>query len=311
MTEAERVKAEAARLGFSHCGIARAEAPGEETQRMRSWLDRKYQATMGWMERTAAKRGNPALVLPGIRSVIAVAVNYFTPPHHPPGGDTGKISRYAWGDDYHDVMGERLGHYQEWLQANYPSARFLWYADTGPVMDKVWAQRAGIGWEGKHTNVITPDRGSWVFLGEILTTLELDPDEPAQDHCGTCTLCIEACPTGAIVEPYVVDSNLCISYLTIEHRGELPAGVPLDRWLFGCDVCQDVCPWNLKFARPTDEPRFQPREGSVAPALETWKKMSQEEFTKRFAGSAVRRTKWTGLMRNVRELLARARDSRS
>lgn len=304
MTDAERVKDAALGLGFSHVGIAGADAPGEESRALRTWLDRAYQAGMSWMERTVAKRGDPSLVLPGVRSVIAVGLNYFTAVPHQAG--PGKISRYAWGDDYHDVIGERLGRFQEWLRATYPEARFLWYADTGPVMDKVWAQRAGIGWEGKHTNVITQDLGSWVFLGEVLTTLELEPDSPATDHCGTCTLCIEACPTGAIVEPYVVDSNLCISYLTIEHRGEIPVETPLDGWLFGCDVCQDVCPWNLKFARPTDERRFRPRDGNAAPALESWKEMSPEEFRERFDGSAIRRTRWSGLMRNVRELLSRS-----
>jgi epoxyqueuosine reductase len=311
MTDAERVKAEAMRCGFSHCGIARADALAEESHRLHLWLDRKYQATMGWMETTAAKRGDPSLVLPGVRSVIAVALNYYTPAQHPAGDDRGKISRYAWGDDYHDIMRERLTRLTSWLQTNYPGSRSLWYADTGPVMDKVWAQRAGIGWEGKHTNVITTDLGSWVFLGEILTTLELDADAPATDHCGTCTLCIEACPTGAIVEPYLVDSLRCISYLTIEHRGELPSQIPLDGWLFGCDVCQDVCPWNQKFSQATDERRFEPREGAVAPELESWKGMSQDEFSRRFAGSAIRRTKWSGLMRNIRALLARGGESAS
>jgi epoxyqueuosine reductase len=311
MTDAERVKDEAERCGFSHCGIARAGPLEEESRRLRLWLERKYQATMGWMETTAAKRGDPSLVLPGVRSVIAVALNYYTSAQHPAGNDRGKISRYSWGDDYHDVMRERLTRLTSWLQTNYPDSRFLWYADTGPVMDKVWAQRAGIGWEGKHTNVITADLGSWVFLGEILTTLELEADRPATDHCGSCTLCIEACPTGAIVEPYVLDSGRCISYLTIEHREELPAQIPLDGWLFGCDVCQDVCPWNQKFSQPTDEQRFEPREGNVAPVLESWKEMSPDEFNKRFAGSALRRTKWNGLMRNIRALLARRGDSAS
>jgi epoxyqueuosine reductase len=305
MTDALQIKGEAARLGFSHCGIARAEPLEKESGRLRSWLERKFHSAMGWMERTAAKRGDPSLVLPGVRSVIAVALNYYTPAHHRSEPGTGKISRYAWGDDYHEVMGGRLAEFQEWLLARNPGERFLWYADTGPVMDKVWAQRAGIGWEGKHTNVITRDLGSWVFLGEILTTLELAPDGPATDHCGSCTRCIEACPTGAIIEPYVVDSGLCISYLTIEHRGEHPAGVPLNGWLFGCDECQDVCPWNQKFARPTGEGRFSPREGFLSPVLEGWKEMSQEEFDGRFAGSAVRRTRRAGLMRNVQALLGR------
>lgn len=307
MTDAERVKGAALGFGFSHVGIARADVPVEDSRALGVWLERRYHAAMGWLERTRAKRGDPSLVLPGVKSVIAVSVNYYTAFSR--GGERGKISRYAWGDDYHNVLGERLGGFQEWLRANFPEARFLWYADTGPVMDKVWARRAGIGWEGKHTNVITTDLGSWVFLGEVLTTLELDPDVPATDHCGTCTLCIEACPTGAIVEPYVVDSNLCISYLTIEHRGEFPPGARLDGWLFGCDVCQDVCPWNLKFARAAEEREFQPREGNLDPPLESWKEMSGEEFEELFAGSAIRRAKWSGFLRNVRELLARGKRS--
>jgi epoxyqueuosine reductase len=302
MTGASQIKDEARRLGFSHCGIARAGIPEEEAHRLRAWLDRDYHATMAWMERSADRRGDPALVLPGVRSIIAVALNYHTGEERT--GEKGKISRYAWGEDYHDVMADLLRRFQEWLASGNPGERFLWYADTGPVMDKVWAARAGIGWEGKHTNVITRDRGSWVFLGEILTTLALEPDEPATDRCGSCTRCIDACPTGAIVEPYVVDSGRCISYLTIEHRGGLPE-VTLDGWLFGCDVCQDVCPWNRKFACPTGEEAFSPREGFLAPPLEEWEGMTQEEFDRRFAGSAIRRTKWSGLVRNCRALLGR------
>ncbi len=307
MTDAERVKGAALRLGFSHVGVARADVALGESRALGVWLDRKYHAAMGWMERTRARRENPSLVLPGVKSVIAVSLNYYTPCSRRK--ERGKISRYAWGEDYHVVLGERLGRFQEWLRENFPAARFLWYADTGPVMDKVWAQRSGIGWEGKHTNVITSDLGSWVFLGEVLTTLELDPDVPATDHCGTCTLCIEACPTGAIVEPYVVDSNLCISYLTIEHRGEFPPGTRLDGWLFGCDVCQDVCPWNLKFSRATEDRRFHPRQEHLDPPLESWKEMSEREFEKRFAGSAIRRAKWSGFLRTVRELLSRGERS--
>jgi len=303
MTASVDILNEARRLGFSHCGVARAEIPEEEASRLRSWLDRKYHATMEWMVRSAGKRGNPSLVLPGVRSVIAVAMNYYTPAEHLL--EQGKISRYAWGDDYHRVMARPLGELQEWLAERNPGERFLAYADTGPMMDKVWAERAGIGWTGKHTNVITRELGSWVFLGEILTTLELEPGQPAADRCGSCTLCVDACPAGAIVEPYVVDSGRCISYLTIEHRGDLPAGVSLDGWLFGCDVCQDVCPWNRKFARPTSEESFSPREGFLSPALEEWQGMSPQEFEHRFAGSAIRRAKRSGFMRNIRALLGK------
>jgi len=189
-----------------------------------------------------------------------------------------------------------------WLTRTFPSERALWYVDTGPVMEKAWAARAGIGWIGKHTNVITTDTGSWVFLGEIITTLELPADEPAVDHCGTCVRCLEACPTGAIVEPYVVDSNRCLSYLTIEHRGPVDRALSdrYDGWVFGCDVCQDVCPWNQKFAAETIEPRFHPRPGSVNPSLEEWAGMNAGEFAARFEGSPIRRPKHEGLMRNVR-----------
>jgi epoxyqueuosine reductase len=214
-----RVKSKALALGFTGVGIASAGILEEEGARLRDWLDRGYQGSMGWMVRTVAKRSDPRLVLPGARSVIAVAVNYYADVPHRGGAGSGKISRYAWGDDYHDVLGAKLDEFRDWLVSENPGTEARVYVDTGPVMDKAWAVRAGIGWLGKHTNVITREMGSWVFLGEILTTLNLDADVPAEDRCGTCTLCIEACPTGAIVKPYVVDSNLCLSYLTIEHRG--------------------------------------------------------------------------------------------
>jgi len=177
------------------------------------------------------------------------------------------------------------------------------------VMDKVWAERAGIGWIAKHTNVITQEHGSWVFLGELITTLELDPDAPATDHCGTCTLCIDACPTDAIVEPYVLDANKCISYLTIEHRGEFDPDSQLrfENWIYGCDICQDVCPWNQKFSTPTDDARFAPRAWNISPSLKEWQAMSQEEFTEKFRRSPVKRTKRDGLTRNVQVVLQQQR----
>ncbi len=297
----ERVKAKALALGFTSVGCAAAGELEEEGVRLRAWLDRGYAASMGWMEAGAAKRSDVRRVLPGARTVIAVAKNYYTGARHDTGAGSGKISRYAWGDDYHDVLGVKLRELREWLVSENPGIEARSYVDTGPVMDKAWAARAGIGWIGKHTNVITREQGSWVFLGEIITTLDLDPDEPAVDRCGTCTLCIEACPTGAIVEPYVVDSNLCLSYLTIEHRGGIAGDVRgrFEGWIYGCDTCQDVCPWNLKFEAPCGEDAFLPREGFVSPPLEEWRHMDQAEFSARFRRSPVKRTKREGLLRNI------------
>ena len=307
-TMTSRVKAKARALGFTSVGIAAAGEMEEEGARLRAWLDRGYQASMGWMARSAAKRSDPRRILPGARSVIAVAVNYYADVPRHGGAGSGKISRYAWGDDYHDVLGAKLGEFRDWLVSANPGSDARVYVDTGPVMDKSWAVRAGIGWLGKHTNVITREMGSWVFLGEILTTLDLETDGAAEDRCGTCTLCIEACPTGAIVEPYVVDSNLCLSYVTIEHRGPVASGVKgrFDGWIFGCDTCQDVCPWNLKFETPSKEPAFLPREGFVDPPLEEWRRMDRAEFSARFRGSPVKRAKHEGFLRNIEIVIGTA-----
>jgi epoxyqueuosine reductase len=303
-----RVKSKALELGFTSVGIARAGILQEEGDRLRAWLDRGYQASMDWMAQSVAKRSDPGLVLPGVRSVIAVALNYYTDPPHARGAGSGRISRYAWGDDYHDLLGPKLGEFRDWLVAVNPGSDAKVYVDTGPVMDKSWAVRAGIGWLGKHTNVITREMGSWVFLGELLTTVDLEPDGAAEDRCGTCTLCIEACPTGAIVEPYVVDSNLCLSYLTIEHRGPVGGDVRgrYEGWIYGCDTCQDVCPWNLKFETPSEEPAFFPREGFIAPPLEEWRRMDKGEFSARFSRSPVKRAKYEGLLRNIEIVLGSA-----
>ena len=295
------VKRKGIALGFAAVGIARAAALEEEGAQLQEWLDRGYQASMAWMTRNTSRRTDPRNVLPGARSVVAVALNYYDDTARPPDARGGKISRYAWGDDYHDVMGEKLGEFRDWLTGLRPGAEARFYVDTGPVMEKAWAARAGIGWLGKHTNVITREIGSWVFLGEILTTLDLEPDSPALDRCGTCTRCIEACPTGAIVEPYVVDSNLCLSYLTIEHRGPVAESLhgEFDGWIYGCDVCQDVCPWNTKFARDAGAEAFAPREGFDAPPLEQWHAMDQGAFSALFRRSPVKRAKLEGLRRNI------------
>jgi epoxyqueuosine reductase len=305
MTPTDRIKSKALELGFTKVGIARAEELTQEALRLRQWLGRGFHASMEWMARNVEKRADPRRIVPGARSVICVAMNYFTPTAHVNEPGIGKISRYAWGDDYHDIVGDKLKALWSWLQKEFPGVEGRYYVDTGPVMEKVWAQRAGIGWIAKHTNVITQEVGSWVFLGEVITTLELEYDEPATDHCGTCTLCIEACPTGAIVEPYVVDSARCLSYLTIEHRGEIEGNVRerFENWIYGCDICQDVCPWNHKFAAATDEHGFSPREWNVAPRLEEWSGMTQEEFSEKFKRSPIKRTKLAGLKRNIQVVL--------
>jgi epoxyqueuosine reductase len=306
MTAAERVKSRARELGFTLVGIAPATAMREETTRLREWLARGYHATMRWMAQREEKRTDPRAVVPGAWSVVSVGMNYYTPVRHASDPAIGKISRYAWGEDYHEILGARLQQLQDWMEGEFPGSKNLWYVDTGPVMEKAWAQRAGIGWIGKHTNVINQERGSWLFLGEIITTVQLEPDSPATDHCGTCTLCIKACPTKAIVEPYVVDAGRCISYLTIEHRGPIPdeLAARFENWIFGCDICQDVCPWNHRFSGATAEPGFLPRPGNEAPVLQDWRKITEEEFGPRFRGSPVRRSRWAGLLRNIRAVVS-------
>lgn len=301
ITYAQKIKAKAIDLGFTKVGIAKAEPLDEEARHLQEWLSRGYHGTMEWMSRNLDKRIDPRNIVAGARSVVCVALNYYTPVKHANENGVGKISRYAWGDDYHDILTEKLKRLWSWMQEEFPGVEGRYYVDTGPVMDKVWAQRAGIGWIAKHSNVITQEYGSWVFLGEIITTLDLDCDSPATDHCGDCTLCIEACPTEAIVEPYVVDSNRCISYLTIEHRGEIAEALArrFEGWVYGCDICQDVCPWNEKFSATTLEDSFLPREWNISPDLQELGKLSQEEFTKRYKGSPMKRTKREGLVRNA------------
>lgn len=297
----DEIKRKAIELGFSKIGIARSESLGKESSHLQEWLAQGYHATMSWMERNVDKRTDPGLILPNANSVIVVAMNYYTPVEHSDDDKTGKISRYAWGDDYHEILHQRLEHLLKYIQHQEASTVGKVYVDTGPVMEKIWAQRAGIGWEGKHTNVITKEYGSWVFLGVIILNIELEFDEPAVDHCGTCTLCIEACPTQAIVEPYVIDSNLCISYLTIEHRGEIASelGEKFDRWIYGCDICQDVCPWNQKFETPSLIKEFYPKEFNITPDLNSLIELSREEHAERYRRSPMKRTKYEGLKRNA------------
>jgi epoxyqueuosine reductase len=308
---AAKIRERALNLGFHKVGIARAEPLTEERARLEEWLARGFHATMQWMARDTERRADPRHLLPSAKSVVVVALNYYTPHEHDEDPDRGKISRYAWGDDYHEIIGDKLRTLLDWIRAEWPEAEGRICVDAQPTMDKAWAVRAGLGWIGKHSNLITREYGSWVFLGELLLNLELEPDAgPAEDHCGTCTLCLEACPTGAIVEPRVVDANRCISYATIELRAaQIPEEIArnLRGWLYGCDICQDVCPWN-RFEKPTDEPRFEPRYGQTTLPLAEVIAMDHETYVARFRRSPIKRAKLAGLQRNARALRKRSGD---
>ncbi len=289
-------------LGFDLIGFAPAGRLSGEGVRLEEWLARGYNGSMEWLEREPERRIDPRQILPSARSVIVVAKNYYTPVEHPQEPDHAKISRYAWGRDYHRILPKKLKKLHRHILTLDPEAENRWYVDAGPVMEKAWAVRAGLGWMGKHSNVITRSHGSWVFLGVMMTSLELGYTDPIPDFCGTCTRCIDACPTDAITQPYVVDANRCISYVTIEQSPDEPIAPELapklDRWVFGCDICQDVCPWN-KFRQPTDEPDFAPRPGRLDLTFDEILAMSDEEFRERFQGSPIMRAKAEGLRRNA------------
>jgi epoxyqueuosine reductase len=302
----EKIRRKASEIGFHKIGIARAEKLAPESRYLTQWLEKDFHGEMSWMEREPEKRADPKLIFPEAKSVVVVALNYFTPHEHDERNEaTGKVSRYAWGDDYHDVVKDKLRELLAWIKSENAEAEGKICVDTAPVMDKAWAARAGLGWIGKHSNLITKEYGSWVFLGEILLNLELEYDAQTEsDHCGSCTACLDACPTGAIVAPYQVDSRACLSYATIELRSpELPAEIEknLNGWLYGCDICQDVCPWN-RFEKPTEEKRFEPRAGNVSANLDEILNLSPEKYAERFRRSAMKRTKISGLQRNARAL---------
>ncbi len=291
--------------------VPRTPLPQLLHSRLADWLERGYQATMAWLERNPARRTDPSRVLPGCRSIICVGANYFTGHYPDETPEHGRIARYAWGQDYHDVLMPKLEALAARIRALAPTSQTRCYVDTGPVMEKAWAQEAGLGWIGKHSNLVSGRFGSWLLLGEVLTTLDLDPDEPGQDLCGSCTLCIKACPTGAIADPYVVDASRCISYLTIERRqpGQDidPALRPrMGNRIFGCDDCLDVCPYNAQ-APATQTPAFQPSRLALAPKLATLAHLSPTEFDDAFRGSPIRRARHGGFTRNVR--IAQANES--
>ncbi|MEO8588455.1 MAG: tRNA epoxyqueuosine(34) reductase QueG [Flavobacteriales bacterium] len=293
------VKAEAHRLGFLACGIARAGFLEEEAPRLERWLREGKQGAMGYMANHFDLRLDPRELVPGAKSVISLAYNYHTAPAQED-PEAPKLSTYAYGRDYHKVVRKRLKPLMAFIAAQFGEVAMRAFVDSGPVMEKAWAQRSGLGWIGKHTNVIRQGAGSFFFLCEIVIDLELEPDPPATDHCGTCRRCIDACPTDAIT-PYQVDGTKCISYLTIELKDAIPQEFSgrMANWVFGCDICQQVCPWN-RFSKPHSEPEFKPKPELMALSSSEWNGMTEVVFDRLFEGSAVKRTKYTGLERNLR-----------
>jgi epoxyqueuosine reductase len=294
-----RIKARSLELGFHKVGIARPETLSNERSRLEEWIAHGFHGEMNWMVRDPEQRTDPRKLFSEVRSVVVVALNYYTSHEH--SDNPGKVSRYAWGDDYHEVVGDKLRELLSWTEEQWPETKGKVCVDIQPTMDKAWAVRAGLGWMGKHTNLITEEYGSWVFIGELLLNIDLEyTDREVADQCGSCTLCLDACPTSAIVEPYVVDSNLCISHGTIESRApELRPEIArhLEGWLYGCDICQDVCPWN-QMTPTTDESRFEPRAGNVNASLPEILELTQDTYANRFSHSAMKRAKLTGLKRN-------------
>ena len=300
----QSIKQMALSIGFDAVSVARAQPLTEEYERYREWIDRGYHGSMAYMERNLESRADVRNIVDGAQSVIVVAKNYYTPHHH--GQDSvGKIARYAWGDDYHVVLPPMLDDLCRAVADLAPGSTSRRYTDTGPVLEKQWAVRSGLGWQGKNGNIIRRDIGSWFFIGVVITTAELEPDQPMEDFCGTCTACLDACPTQAIVNNSVVDSTRCISYWTIETKPDvdipLPIAEHLDGWLFGCDVCQDVCPWN-RFQTPTNEPRFEPRLGQLSIEPDQILTLQPAEFVERFRQSPMKRPKLGGLQRNAKAL---------
>lgn len=291
-------------IGFSLIGFTPAVFLEKEVEHLHQWLAAGYNAGMSYMERNIDKRLDIEKILPGAKSVISLAVNYYTKNYHGENEEFGKVSRYAWGKDYHLIIWDMLEKLEEELFKIDSSFESKSYVDTGPVMDKAWAVRAGIGWMGKHSNVISREMGSWIFIANIITNREFNYSQPINDFCGSCTACIDACPTDAIVDNYKVDANKCISYLTIENKNEISIELKgkFENWLFGCDICQDVCPWNKKFSKPALDVNFK-NKGNKEIELNKIIEMTNEEFKTRFEESPIKRAKLSGLKRNAEFLI--------
>ncbi len=294
----ELIKAEAKRLGFLSCGISEATFLEEEAPRLEAWLKNGMHGQMEYMERHFDKRLDPRRLVPGAKSVISLLYNYFPSQQQREGSY--KISKYAYGEDYHYVVKDKLRCLMDFIQEEIGEVDGRAFVDSAPVLDKAWAARSGLGWIGKNANLLSKKAGSFFFIAELIVDLDLAADLPTTDHCGSCTACIDACPTHAIVRPYVVDGSKCISYFTIELKNEIPAEVRgyFDDWMFGCDICQDVCPWN-RFSKPHQEPRFEPKPELLEFGKRDWEELTEEVFRKVFRKSAVKRTKFPGLKRNI------------
>lgn len=292
------IKAEAQRLGFLSCGISKAGFLEQEAPRLENWLNNQMNGQMIYMENHFDKRLNPTLLIDDAKSVISLLLNYY--PSEIQNENSYKISKYAYGQDYHHVIKEKLKELLHFIQSEIGEVSGRAFVDSAPVLDKAWAAKSGLGWVGKNSNLITQKVGSFYFIAELIIDLELEYDSPTTDHCGSCTACLDACPTEAIVAPYVVDGSKCVSYFTIELKDNLPQEMKgkFDDWMFGCDVCQDVCPWN-RFSKPHNEPLFQANPDILNFSKADWEEITVDTFQKVFKNSAVKRTKYEGLLRNI------------
>jgi len=295
----DQIKTEAKRLGFLSCGISKAEFLEAEAPRLETWLNQNGHGEMKYMENHFDKRLDPTKLVEDSKSVISLLLNYY-PSEEQQDKTAPKISKYAYGTDYHFVIKDKLKSLLQFIQDEIGEVSGRAFVDSAPVLDKAWAAKSGLGWIGKHSNLLTQQVGSFYFIAELIVDLELDYDTPTTDHCGSCTACIDACPTQAIVDPYIVDGSKCISYFTIELKEQLPNSMKgqFDDWMFGCDVCQDVCPWN-KFSKPHREPLFNPHPELLEMTKKDWEEITEDTFKKVFQKSAVKRTKFSGLKRNI------------
>jgi epoxyqueuosine reductase len=294
------IKATARKLGFSFCGVAKAEFLEEEAPRLEAWLKKGYQGRMAYLEDHFDKRLDPTLLVPGAKSVISLLYNYF-PEKEVAAGRGYKVAKYAYGEDYHFVIKEKLRDFMHEINGHVGAVQGRLFVDSAPVMERAWAKKAGMGWIGKNSLLLNREAGSFFFLAEMILDLDLEYDGPVKDYCGTCTACMDACPTDAIPEPYVVDGSKCISYFTIELKEEIPVEMKgkFENWIFGCDICQDVCPWN-RFAKPHGEPRFNPSGDFENMTAHDWRELTEEVFLKVFRHSPLKRSKFEGLKRNIR-----------
>lgn len=292
------IKAEASRLGFLSCGISKAEFLEKEAPRLEKWLEEGRHGEMKYMENYFDKRLNPKVLVPGAKSVVSLLLNYY--PKESQREDSYKISKYAYGTDYHFVIKDKLKSLMNFIHQEIGEVDGRVFVDSAPVLDKAWAAKSGLGWIGKHSNLLTKKTGSFYFIAELIIDLQLEYDTPVTDHCGSCTACIDACPTQAITAPYQVDGSKCISYFTIELKDSLPESQKgkFEDWMFGCDICQDVCPWN-RFSKPHNEPLFNPHPDLLDMDKRDWEEITEEVFRKIFKKSAVKRTKFSGLKRNI------------